>query len=310
MLRSKLCLSLLIGVVGAFSFLGCENIPFLKPKPAKATAKAKPVAGPNTVAVVGDFVISADDLKKEIENYNALVAAQGMDQGKIDSKEKKAAYLRNDVVRRYMLYQEALDRGLDKREDLVKDLEYARMNLLVSELLREEINKIEVSTKEIEDFYNQNKDSLREPEQRKISEIVTNTEDEAKQVNIQLLQGGDFIALSKQLSKSPKSQEGGDLGFLTYELDPQKRIRFDKFYEVAFSPTLDAGSISQIFKGADGFYIIKVDGIKKSEVKPLTEIRDNIKNWLLLEKQQAAIAGLAKKLQGEIKVEVYEEKVE
>jgi len=306
--KGKLYLGILL--IAAFSFLGCENIPFLKPKPAKPAAKAKPTAAPNTVAIVGDFVISAEDLKKEIENFNALATAQGMSQDKIDTKDKKISYLRNEVVRRYMLYQEALDRGLDKREDLIKELEYAKMNLLVSELLREEISKIEVTTQEIEGFYNKNKDALREPEQRRIFEIVTNTEDEAKQVNIQLLQGGDFIALSKQFSKSPKAQDGGDLGFLFYELDPQKRIRFDKFYEVAFAPTLDAGGISQILKGPDGFYIIKVDSIKKSEVKPLSEIRDNIKNWLLLEKQQAAIAELAKKIQGEIKVEAYEEKVE
>ncbi len=151
---------------------------------------------------------------------------------------------------------------------------------------------------------------LQEPEQRNLSEIVTNTEDEAKQVYIELLKGGDFTALSKQSSKSPKAAEGGNLGMVGLDPDPKKRVRFDKFYEVAFAPSLEAGGISSIFKGPDGFYIVKVESVKKSEVKPLAELKDNIKSWLLFEKQQNAITELADKLKKQIKVEIFEEKVD
>ena len=297
-----------------FSFLfsviaGCENIPFLHGKPKKE-AKSGPPAGVNVVATIGDFYVSAEELNKEVEDYNALVTAQGMLQNKIDTRDKKLNYLRNEVVRKYMLYQEALDRGLDKNKDIVRELEHARINLLVTELVREELKKIEVSGKEIEDFYNKNKDSLREPEQRRVFELVTPTEEEAKTVYIELLRGGDFISLAKQYSKSPSASKGGDLGFLALELDPKQRIRFDKFYEVAFAPSLEAGGISSIFKGPEGYYIIKLENMKKSETKPLSELWDNIKSWLLFEKQQNAISELAKKLAGETKVEIYGEKVE
>lgn len=293
----------------AFAFLGCENIPFLQTQPKKTTKAALPV-GKDVVAIIGDFYITATDLNKEIENYNALVTAQGMVQNKIDSRDKKLAYLRNEVVRKYMLYREALDRGLDKNGDILRELEYTKINLLVTELVRLELNKIEVSAKEIEDFYNQNKELLKEPEQRKILEILTPTEDEAKQVYIELLRGTDFTALAKQYSKSPTASAGGDVGFIALEIDPQKRVRFDKFYEVAFAPSLEAGGASSIFKGPEGYYIIKLENIKKSEAKSLSELWDNIKSWLLFEKQQKAISDLANKLSGETKVQLYEEKVE
>ncbi len=291
-----------------FVFLGCENIPFLGTKTSKQ-AKPKPPAGANVVAVVGNYYITSDDLDKEIENFNALVSAQGLEKNKIDTRDKKLNYLRNELVRKFILYQEALDRGLEKKDEVAKALERTKINLLVSELLRGEIEKIDVSSKEVEDFYNQNKDLLKEPEQRKILEIVTGTQDEAKQVYIQLLNGVDFVALAKQYSKAKTAAGGGDVGFMTLEVDPQKRIRFDKFYEVAFSPSLDIGGISSIFKGPEGYYIIKLESIKKSEPKALADIWDNIKSWLLFEKQQKAIAELANKLQGETKVEIYEEKV-
>ncbi|MEK6727824.1 MAG: peptidyl-prolyl cis-trans isomerase [Candidatus Omnitrophota bacterium] len=289
---------------------GCDNIPLFKQQPKKQTSLNRPPVGVTVVAKIGSFYVSADDLNQEVEQFNALVKAQGMAQNVLDTREKKLAYLRNEIVRKYILYQESLDRGFDKKEKITKALENAKTSLLVSELLREETEKIEVSSKEIEEFYNQNKELLKEPEQRKILEIVTNSEDEAKNTYIELLKGGDFEALAKQYSKAKTAANGGDLGFVALEQDPAKRIRFDKFYEVAFSPSLEAGSISSIFKGPEGFYMIKLAAVKKSEAKSLSELWDNIKNWLLFEKQQKAIADLAGKLSGETKIEIYEGKVE
>jgi peptidyl-prolyl cis-trans isomerase C len=296
--------SFIIIGLGIFILWGCEQLPWSVGKPKKSASG--PPKGATVVATVGDFYITTDDLKREIDNYNSLMDAQRMPQNKIETREKKITYLKEDVVRKYILYQEALKRGLDKKEDIRKVLEDARISLLVAALLREETEKIEVSDKEIEDFYNQNKNLLKEPDQRKISEIVTETEEQAKQVYIELLKGGDFATLARQYSKAISVGNGGDLGYITYEFDPKKRIRFDQFYEVAFSPSLDVGGISNIFKGPDGYYIIKLQDIKISEVKPFKDLKGNIKNWLLFEKQQKALANLSDKLSQDTKIEIHE----
>ncbi len=293
-----------------FLFSGCDKLPFIGTTNPLKQAKQKPPAGETVVAMVGNFYITASDLNKEVDNFNSLASAQKLDKNKIDTKDKKVKYLRDELVRKYILYQEALDRGLDKRPEVAKELEAAKMNLLVTELLRKEIEKIDVSSKDIEDFYKQNKDLLKEPEQRKILEIMTPTEDEAKQVYIELLKGADFVSLAKQYSKAKTASNGGEVGLMTYEVSPEKRMRPDKFYEVAFSPSLEAGGTSSIFKTPDGFYIIKLDSIKKPEPKSLTDLWDNIKSWLLFEKQQKAIVELANKLSGETKTAIYEEKVQ
>lgn len=293
---------------------GCDKLPFLKSSKSKSSssrsASGSLPAGESIVARVGNFYITAKELNKEVENFNALVTIQGMPQNKIDSRDKKISYLRNEIVRKYVLYQEALDRGIDRKPEVVSEIERSKVNIVVSELLKEELDKINVSSQEVEDFYNQNKEFLKEPDQRRISEIVTSSEEEAKQVYIELLKGGDFGALARQYSKAPSASKGGDLGFIALETDPQKRIRPDKFYEVAFSPTLEEGSISNIFKGPEGYYILKITGIKKAEPKSLSDLWNNIKNLLLFEKQQRAIADLAGKLAGEVKIEIYEGKVD
>lgn len=297
-------------LAGALCIWGCDKLPFLKPKTGAKAALGAPPAGASVVARVGNFYVTAEDLNKEVENFNVLVTAQGMAQNKLDTRDKRVAYLRNEIVRKYILYQEALDRGIEKKPEVVRAIENGKVNLVVTELLRQEIEKISVSPKEVEDFYNQNKNFLKEPEQRKVFEIVLPSEDEAKQVYIELLKGGDFAALARQYSKAPTSGNGGDLGFMALEIDPKKRTKFEKFYEVAFAPTLEEGGISSIFKGPDGYYILKINSIKRPEARALSDLWNNIKNWLLFEKQQKAIADLASKLSGETKVEVYEGKVE
>ncbi|MDD4899372.1 MAG: peptidyl-prolyl cis-trans isomerase [Candidatus Omnitrophica bacterium] len=296
---------LFLSVTAIFIIAGCT-----KARQSQETAQPTLPKGAVIVAKVGNFYITADDLKKEIENYNSLVSAQGMAKNKIETRDKKISYLKDDIVRKYILYKEALSRGLDKKEDIARALQDTKVSLLVAALLRDETERIEVTSKEIEDFYNQNKDMLREPEQRNVFEIMTPTEEEAKQVYIELLKGTDFTSLAKQYSKASTAANGGEVGLISYEADPKKRVRFDKFYEVAFAPTLDSGGVSNIFKGPDGFYIVKVESIKKTEAKPLNELWDNIKNYLLFEKQQKAIAELANKLSGETKIEIYEGKIE
>lgn len=306
MLKNRFILPLLFIII--FISSGCDKIPFLQGVFHKPQAQKPPYG---VVANVGSFYITQEDLDSEVKNFNELVTAQGgAPKDKIDTREKKIAYLKNDLLRKYILYQEALDRGIENREEIARALRDAKISLLVTELLREETKKIDVSSKDIENFYNQNKELLKEPEQRRIFEIVTPSEAEAKQVYIELLRGADFSALARQYSKAASASNGGDLGVIGLEFEPEKRIKFEKFYEVAFSPSLEAGGISNIFNGPDGYYIIKLANIKKSETKSLSELWDNIKSWLLFREQQKAITDLADKVARETKTEVYEDKVE
>ncbi|MFH0762550.1 MAG: peptidyl-prolyl cis-trans isomerase [Candidatus Omnitrophota bacterium] len=288
---------------------GCDKIPFLQGLFKNKPQAQKPPYG--AVAKVGGFYITQEDLNSEVSNFNELIAAQGAPpEDKIDTREKKTAYLKNELVRKYILYQEALDRGIENREEISRALRDAKVSLLVTELLREETKKIDVSSKQIESFYEQNKEMLKEPEQRRVFEIVAPNEAEAKQAYIELLKGGDFSTVARQYSKAETASKGGDLGYIALEIEPGKRNKFDKFYEVAFSPSLEAGGISNIFKGPDGYYIIKLAAIKKSEAKSLSELWDNIKSWLLFREQQKAVTDLADKVAREVKTEIYEDKIE
>lgn len=298
---------LLLLIVAVAVFSGCDLI---YPKLAKTGKKpaAGPPAGEVVVAKVGASYITLKELNREIEAYNGIEGLPA--ERKLDTRQKKVDYLKEQVVRRYLLYQAALDRELDKQEGVIRMLDQAKINLLVGELANQELEKVTVASKEVEDWYALNKDRLKPPEQRMISEIVTPTEAEAKQVLIELLKGGSFADLAKQYSKGKTAASGGSLGLMTNEEDLAKMTKPEAFYKTAFAPSLASGGISSISKGPDGFYIIRVDEIKKQDAPQLNEIWDDIKRLILVAKQEAVVDALVANTQKKTEVQVFESKVE
>jgi peptidyl-prolyl cis-trans isomerase C len=279
---------------------GCDKIGLSQPKVKEAPISAPAPAVKGTViAKVNNLSITLEDLDKEVEAYNGLVPAD-KPEAKISTRDKKIDYLKNEMVRRTLLYQEALGRGLERKEEILQALEKTRQDLLVMELVRKEAENVEVSSKEIEDYYNNYKEQLKEPEERQIREIVVGSEQDAKDILIQLLQGTDFAALAKDRSKAASAKDSGDLGFIKKN---QKSAQFDA---IAFSDSLEVGKVSSIFKGTDGYSIIKLEAKRGGKLKSLTDMWDDIKRGLTFLKQQKKIEDLLGKLSREAKLEFYE----
>ena len=281
--------------------LGCDKIKekfFSKVETKEVVKEAAAIKGP-LVAKVNNISIGLEDFNQEIELYNANVPADRPEL-KITTKEQKVNYLKNEVVRRTLLYQDALDKRLDRNEDVVKALDKTKRDLLVLQLLKESTQRIEVSSKEVEDYYNTYKEQLKEPEERQVSEIMVASEQDAKEILIQLLQGADFSTLAKERSQASSAKKSGDIGFI------KKGTKSKQFDEVAFSEGLEVGKISNIFKGAEGYYIVKIEAKRGGKQKPLSEMWDDIKRGLTFLKQQKMIEEMIGKLSSEAKIEVYE----
>ena len=283
------------------AFTGCDKLNLLIPKkeePKQITAPVITVKG-TIIAKVNNTPITLEELNEEVDAYNAMVPPEKPEL-KVTTREQKMNYLKNDMIRRALLYQDAQDRGLDKTEEVQRSLDKIKQNLLVSQLVRQEADKVDVSSKEVEDYYNTYKEQLKSPEERNIKEIAVSTEAEAKDVMIQLLQGADFPTLAKERSKAASAKDGGDLGFI------QKGKKFAQFDSIAFSDSLEAGKISNIFKGPDGYYILKLEAKKGGQQKPLADMWDDIKRGLVFLKQQQKIEEMVGKLSSSAKIEVYE----
>lgn len=285
-------------LIGLMALFGCDKLfpkkPLLKPPVVSEEQPSFAVKG-TIIAKVDNQPIILEDLNNEIDQWNKL-----RPEAKIDTKDKKLAYLKEEMVQRVLLAQAAMDRGLDKKEEVHKTLENVKQQLLSDELLKEEYANIDVTSTEIENFYNQFKEELKEPEERWLREIVVATEGDVKDVMIELLKGGDFAGLAQMKSIASSAKKGGDLGYL------KKGVKSPQFDEAAFSTTLEPGKTSNYFKGPDGYYILKLEAKKGGQAKSLKELRDDIKNLLVFSKQEQKKKELVSKFSEKAKIEVFE----
>lgn len=302
---------LVLVAVCLFSILaGCDKISSLfgggtKPVKPPKTGVSLPAVKGTIIAKVNNIPITLEQLNSYVAFFNKSVdsrddlSEEEKKAKKIETREKKIESL-NALIRQIVFYQAALDRRLDQKEEIIEILEDNKIALLAGEMQREIVKDIEVSSAEIEEDYNAHK-YIKKPEQRRISEIVTKTEQEAKDVLIKLLSGTvDFVSLAKGgVSIAESAANGGDLGYITRG---QRGRQYAVFDEVAFSPALQRGAVSSVFKVPQGYAIIKVEDIKESEVYSKSEIKE----WVLARKQQDELDKAYSKYEQDYKIERYE----
>lgn len=288
--------------IAIFLFTGCKKLfpPKIATTPAVTQAPVVEVKG-TVIAKVNNQPITLEDLNSEVEIFNSYIPEDKPNE-KVDTRDKKIAYLKNEMVRRALFAQEAMHRGLEKKEDVQKAVENFKQSLLVSELVKTETANTEVTSAEIEDFYNRSKESLKEPEERRIREIVVATEVDAKDILIELLKGSDFATLAQTRSTSASAKNGGDLGYIK-KGETKKSPQFE---DIAFSSTIELGRTSNYFKAPEGYCILKFEAKREGKVKTLSELWDEIKNGLTFLKQQQKIEELIGKLSRDAKIEVIE----
>lgn len=107
-------------------------------------------------------------------------------------------------------------------------------------------------------------------EERKISHILVDTEEEANRIRKNILRLNNFEVIAKKRSKDKISAvNNGCLGYLVKE-----EITIKEFADVAF--LLKLGEISKPIRTKEGWHIIKVDDIRDIKVKSFEESRANI----------------------------------
>ena len=167
------------------------------------------------VAVVNEVAIPARLMDRNIE---ANVA-----QGQKDSPELRAV-LKQELVARELMAQEAQKRGLDKLPSTQDALLTLRQNLLIELVLNDEFTKWPIADAELKAEYERQVKALKaagELQQYQVSTIVVASEADARSVMSAVRSGQSFEALAKSRSMDPSKDRGGDLGwFLPDQIAP------------------------------------------------------------------------------------------
>lgn len=143
-------------------------------------------------------------------------------------------------------------------------------------------DQVRVTDDQISAYYDENKDTaFAIPEQVHVRQILVKTPSDADEKKIEdsrkkatdllaKIKGGqDFAAVAIASSDDPVTgKSGGDLGLQT------RKSMSSELANVAFA--LDAGTVSDVVQGPDGFYLLKVDDKQPAATKPLDTVRADI----------------------------------
>ncbi len=160
--------------------------------------------------------------------------------------------------------------------------EQVELTLLRDRLEQEVIAKPEISDEEIEDFYEVNIDSFKQPASRDVRVILNSSQAKAEQAKAELdADDSDksWEQVARQYSQDQASKDRGGLleGLIEGQGDPQLE------QEVFAAPE---GELVGPFKTDRGWYVIEVTGSEPETTQPLSEARAAIEQQLAASRQQ------------------------
>ncbi len=253
-------------------------------------AADKTAQGP-VVAKVGGAGITQADFEREMKSLPDY--AQQLFEGEA-GKEK----FLDEIIKKEILYQEALKKGLDKSPEFTRKLEEFKKLTLASALLEREImSKNKVTDQEVKDFYNKHKEDFTTTSQIRASHILVKTEAEANKVLERLKKGEKFEEIAKKESLDKGSaQNGGDVGYFS------RGQMVPEFERAAAS--LKVGQLSGPVKTSYGYHIIKVTDKKTGPVVEFDRVKDVIYQRLSGERQKEAFDKYINELRKGYKIEI------
>lgn len=248
-------------------------------------------------------------------------------------------YARDNIVFRALLTQEA-QKTIDhpskeqideeflrlKKENGGEDEFYANMNLThdQDEMIKDDLalniqvenlrSKIfeEISKpndKELNEYYLNNKDQFREPDEVRASHIFKSVREVEKREEVfnelcgirkQLVDGLDFFEIAKKCSDKP--QDEIDLGFY------KRGELMDEFEIITFS--LNVGEVSPVFNTPHGFHLAKVTDRKSGELKLFEDVKSIINDELIHLSQDKKLNEFVEQLKKTADIEYTEPKTD
>lgn len=268
-------------LMGAPALILGQSLP--TKEPAKKEAARKPAKQGEAIARVNG--VSVPRARQD-------VVVQQQSQRGMPDNEQTRAMVREELINREVVAQEAQKTGVAKNPQIQTQMEMARQEVLVGAFINDWLRKNPVSDADVQKEYERVKTSTGAREY-KARHILVDTEDQAKGLIAELKKGGKFDELASKNSKDTGSaQRGGDL-------DWNVPGNFDRQFSDAMVK-LEKGKYTEApVQTRFGFHVIQLDDVRPVSFPALNEVRARIQQQLT----QHRIEALVKSLRAKAKVE-------
>jgi len=220
--------------------------------------------------------------------YDAFVAEQKA-QGTPDTPELQNA-VKEELIRREILAQEAKKKGLDKKGNIQGQVELAKQAVLIRAYLSDYVSAHPITEAQLRAEYDVIKANLGSTEY-KARHILVADEEEAKGIIAKLDKGEKFSELAK-VSKDPGSKDkGGELGWSS----PNSYV---KPFGEALGKLKKGEYTKAPVKSDFGYHVIMLEDSRPASPPPF----DQVKPQLQQRAAQQQVEQLVKELRAKAKV--------
>lgn len=220
--------------------------------------------------------------------YDAFAAEQKA-QGAPDSPELQNA-IKEELIRREILTQEAKKKGLDKKPEIIGQMELARQAVLIRAFLADYVRANPISDDKLKKDYETIKSQLGSTEY-KARHVLVEKEDDAKAIIAKLDKGEKISDLAKQ-SKDPGSKDnGGELGWSS----PSSYV---KPFAEALQKLKKGEYTKQPVKTEFGYHVIQLDDTRPLNPPPFEQVKPQLQQRA----SQQQVEQLVKDLRAKAKV--------
>ena len=294
------------------------------------------------VARVNNQIITRSELNRSREQMQNEERQQGGAESLPHGAEAEKNLLR-DLIDQQLLVQKGQDLGITADTELVKKLDELRkqLNLDSMEALEKEAQKqgvsfeefkqnirngiitqeviqrevgahINTSPAEVNQFYEDHKAEMEQPEAVRLSEIlitpasrpgedptpeaVTAAQDKAKEALAELKKGKSFGDVAQKYSDGPSASQGGDLGYF-------KRGTLAKELEDR-TFTMKKDEVTDVIQTKQGYVVLKVNDHRQAGIPPRSAVEAQITEQLYYKKLQPALRSYLTKLREDAFIDI------
>jgi peptidyl-prolyl cis-trans isomerase C len=203
--------------------------------------------------------------------------------------------LLDELIYQELFYAEAMDNNLVEDAAFLEELNRAKEGLLRQYNIRKLIESVQVTEEEAEAFYKENQDKFVGQATVEASHILVDTLEEADRIRKEIAEGLDFAEAAKKYSSCPSKAQGGSLGsFGRGQMVPE-------FEEAAFS--IAEGTVSEPVQTQFGYHLILKTGETSPESQTFEDVKDNIYQQLLVQKQNKTYVDKVESLKSKYDIE-------
>ncbi|KEI03037.1 peptidylprolyl isomerase [Clostridium botulinum] len=195
-----------------------------------------------------------------------------------------------------LFYAYGKENEFDKTEEFIDGVEIMKKDALTQMSVNKVLSEVQVTDKEVEDYYTANKKNFVVGETVSAKHILVDNEELANEVAEQIKNGMSFDEAAKEYSTCPSKAQGGNLGrFGKGQMVPE-------FEEAAFN--LEIGKLSEPVKTQFGYHLIEVEDKNEATEKSFNEVKDMIKTNLIQQRQTAKYTTFVEELKNKYNVEM------